>query len=131
MNGQGPLPQPHRYVAGIHLLRALREGNKPSWAHPLQPEINSSPGPKDYGIFLPGTWPFFQRTGSWEVGIWALAPNLLCRGLSQRQDCISFPIPGLPSSTLGSSETLPGLASPSPPQSRAKTGACPGGSLWH
>lgn len=137
MNGRGTLPQPHRYTAGIHQLRALREGINLSSAHPLQPEINSSPGPKDYDIFPGGHLALFPEDRKQGGGYLGLAPNLLCRGLSKRQDCISFPIPGLPSSTLGPGNCLVWLrgsgkaASPSLQQSQAKTGDCPVDSIWH
>lgn len=75
MTLRGTLPQPHRYTAGILLPRALREGINSFSTHPLQPEMNSCPGPKDYGLFPGGTSPSFQRTESREVGIWTWPPG--------------------------------------------------------
>lgn len=105
----GNLPQPHRYAkqewnpGALHLPSALRAGSFSS-AHPLKPGINSSPGPRDYGIFPGATLLFSQRTKSREAGTGARThgkpPACLCRGLSRRQDCIYFHISGLPSSVL-------------------------------
>lgn len=81
----------------------MRDGISSSSAHPLRPEIHSRPGPKDCGIFPGAPCPFSrgQKAGRWVFALpsWE-APSLLCRGLSRREDCIPFPIPGLLSPRL-------------------------------
>lgn len=139
------MPQSHRYIA-------VMEPRCPSPAPVPQGRASALPlyitcskrlihlqGPEM--AFAQGTPCLFGRKAGRQVS----RPGHMGRSQSavqsclQGQNCITFPIPGLPSSKLGAQRlciTWPRgegkAAFPSPEQSSAKSGGCPAGSteLW-
>lgn len=123
----------------LHLPQSPEGGYHFLWHH-LQPEINSTPGPRDDAISPGATLPFFQRTESRELGIltWPQGNPPACFAEASPGGRIASPSPFLASQLqTGGSETLPSLAeaqerqSPSPDQSLAKAGGCPVGPIRH